>query len=191
VAPEYRTDEGVFRTEVSYKEHKIVSSTSGGSLSVESITTGVPLNLFGVRPDRDIHFQQHFYLVFTPYCAESWLSLRYRFQLLEDFFALFLGLYYRLHWPILISKEGVSDAWNTVYFDRVARPAEEINRYAIWIPFREIVKNFGELYSNWQSGYEIYGPGYYLYVSSLPDPHTYAEDRFVNLIWAVECLHRS
>jgi len=39
-------------------------------------------------------------------------------------------------------------------------------------------------------GSESYGAGYYLYVSSLRNPHHYSEDRFVNLVWGVEALHR-
>jgi ApeA N-terminal domain 1 len=190
VERDYEADEGVMGAELRYKEHKIQSETTEGVLSVESITTGLPFYFLGKHPSSDLHIRQNFYLVFTPKQSESWPSFRYTFTLLEDFLALLMGLHNRLSWPVLSSKEDSFEPWNSIYFDRGIPPTREINRYSIWIPFHEIAKSIGPLFSAWQSGYETYGPGYYLYLASLRNPHTYSEDRFLNLIGGIESLHR-
>jgi hypothetical protein len=190
VERDYDTDEGVRRAELSYTEHEIQSETTEGVLSVESITTGLPFYFLGKHPESDLRIKQNFYLVFTPKHADSWVSLRYTFTLLEDFLALLLGSHNRLSWPIVISKEDSVDAWNSIYFDRGIPPTREINPYSIWIPFHEIAKRIGPLFSAWQSGHQKYGPGYYLYLASLRAPHTYSEDRFLNLMGGIESLHR-
>jgi hypothetical protein len=190
VSKDYEADEGVVRAELSYTEHKIQSETAEGVLSVESITTGLPFYFFGEHPDSELRIKQNFFLVFAPKLAGSWASFRYTFLLLEDFLALLLGSHYRLSWPILVTKEDPCEAWNSIYFDRGIPPAREINPYSIWIPFREIAKLIGPLFSTWQYGHENYGPGYYLYLASLRAPHTYAEDRFLNLMGGIESLHR-
>jgi ApeA N-terminal domain 1 len=190
VERDYEADEGVMRAELSYTEHKIQSETTEGTLSVESITTGLPFYFLGKHPDGDLHIKQNFYLVFTPKHSNSWAELRYIFTLLDDFMALLIGSHNRLSWPILSSKDDSFESWNSVYFDRGIPPAREINRYSIWIPFHEIAKSLGPLFAAWQFGYEKYGPGYYLYLASLRNPHTYSEDRFLNLIGGIESLHR-
>ena len=42
----------------------------------------------------------------------------------------------------------------------------------------------------WETGATKYGAGYDLYIASMQQPLPYAEHQFVNLVWAIESLHR-
>jgi hypothetical protein len=109
---------------------------------------------------------------------------------MEELLALLIGTYNRFAAPVLVSKEEPFDAWNTLHFYRGAPSAQPINPLSIWVSFQKVREVFGALFKNWLSGSESYGAGYYLYVSSLRNPHHYSEHRFVNLVWGVEALHR-
>ncbi len=174
---------------VSYKEWELKYPVLGGSVSIESITTGAPLFLPSDFRARDTEFRQHYYLVFKPDSPGDVSSLRYTYTKIEEFLALLIGTYSRLPWPILVSKEEF-DAWDTLHFHRSGPSAQAVNRYSIWLPFARVREGFGGLFENWLVGSESYGAGFYLYVSTLRSPHYYSEDRFVNLVWGVEALHR-
>ena len=54
-----------------------------------------------------------------------------------------------------------------------------------------IIRNdFGKMFDRLQAGAEKYGPGYSLYAASMQQPLPYPEHEFINLVWAVESLHR-
>jgi len=190
VGPEC-THDATVQVQVSYKEHKLNYPALGGTISIESITTGADvLSYFSTHPRRDAHFQQTYYLIFRPEALSDLSALRYTYIKLEEFISLLLGSYQRLTWPILVCKEESFDTWNTLYFYKGAPSAQPINRHFFWVPFVRIRDVFGTLFREWQMGSEAFGAGYYLYVSSLRNPHTYSEDRFVNLVWGIEALHR-
>jgi len=176
---------------VSYKEWKFNYPTLGGSVSIESVTTGAhaPFLPSDFRT-RGAQFTQHYYLLFSPDSATDISSLRYTYTKLEELLALLVGAYSRLAWPVLVRKEGPFDAWNTLHFYRGAPTAQPINRYSIWVSFARVREVFGDVFRSWLTGSESFGAGYYLYVSSLRSPHHYSEDHFVNLVWGVEALHR-
>jgi hypothetical protein len=138
----------------------------------------------------EAQFRQHYYLVFRPDSPSDVASLLNTYTKIEELLALLIDTYSRFAAPILVSKEELFDAWNTLYFYRGAPFAQAVNRYSIWVPFEHVREMFGDLFENWLRGSESYGAGYYLYVSSLRNPHYYSEDRFVNLVWGVEALHR-
>lgn len=184
-------DDDAIQVTVSYKKHQFNYLTLGGTISIESITTGSDfLGYFSTHPTRDVHFRQTYYLVFRPDVLSDVSALRNTCTKLEELFALLLGSYHRLTWPILVRKEEPFDAWNTLYFYRGAPSAQPISRYFFWVPFARVRDVFGTLFREWQVGSEAFGAGYYLYVSSLRNPHTYSEDRFVNLVFGIEALHR-
>src|SRR6185437_4110948 len=152
--------------QVSYKEQAFSYPTLGGKISIESITTGGHIPGLGSHPTRDAQFKQHYYLIFRPDIPGDVSSLRNTYTRLEELLALFIGSYNRLPWPILVSKEEPCDSWDVVYFYRGA-PSAPINRYSIWVSFPRIKDTFGNLFRDWQTGSDVYGAGYYLYVSSL------------------------
>jgi hypothetical protein len=186
VSPEYRDDDKV-QVRVTYKEWKFEYAVPPGRVSIESVTTGtIPFMPDLARTSAE--FRQHFYLVFTPDSPINASHLHYLYSKIEEFLAILIGTYHRLPWPIFTTKDEF-DTWNTVYSYRDA-PVRPVNRFSIWITFSKIQKMFGDLFKNWLSGSESFGAGYYLYISGLRNPHQYSEHRFVNLVWAVEALHR-
>jgi hypothetical protein len=60
----------------------------------------------------------------------------------------------------------------------------------LWTTFPVLQDRFGDLLSRWQANVDKYGAGYELYVASLRNPIPHAEHQFVNLVWAIESLHR-
>lgn len=193
VGPEYASDDDAdddVEVKVRYKKHRLSFPTLGGTISIESATTGADVfSFFSTHPRRDVQFQQTYYLVFRPDALSNISAMRNIRTKLEEFFALLLGSYHRLAWPILVHKEEPYDNWSTLYFYRGVS-TQPVNRYFFWVPFARIRDVFGTLFREWQVGSEAFGAGYYLYVSSLRNPHTYSEDRFMNLVWGVEALHR-
>jgi hypothetical protein len=190
VGDEHTRDAEV-QVQVSYREHRLSYPTPVGTISIESITTGADLfGYFSTHPRRDIHFKQTYYLVFRPETPRTLSALRDTYTRLEEFIALLTGFYERLSWPILIHKEEPFDSWETVHFYRGSPSAQSINRHFFWVPFARISEVFGALFRGWQIGSDAFGAGYYLYVSSLRNPHIYSEHRFANLVWSVEALHR-
>jgi len=175
---------------VSYREWQLQYPSLGGTISVESITTGAPILPLWNHPTNEAQFRQHYYLVFRPDSPRDAASLRYTYLKLEELLGLLIGTYSRFAAPILVGKEEPYDAWNTLYFYRGAPFPQPINRYSVWVPFDRVRYGFGEILKNWLVGSESYGAGYYLYISSLRNPHHYSEHRFVNLVWGVEALHR-
>jgi hypothetical protein len=182
---------------VSYKECNLQFAIDGGTLSIESITTGGSsifggLSLRGERWLRQrVLIEQTFYLVFKPETPSARTHLLYMYVRLEEFLALLTGFYQTLEWPIVVRKERDSfDQWDTVYYNREPRRDQEFNEYYVWVEFKDIREDFGLLFREWLNGYEECGPGYYLYLSLISSPHVYREDRFLNLVCGIEALHR-
>jgi hypothetical protein len=185
------THDNDVQVQVSYKNHQLNYPVLGGTISIESLTTGAHfVGYCSTHPCRDAHFQQTYYIVFKPESLCDLPTLRYMYTQLEEFIALLTGFYHRLTWPILVRKEEPFETWNTMYFYRGAPSAQPINRHFFWIPFVRIRDGFGTVFQEWQRRSETYGAGYYLYVSSLRNPHVYSEHRFANLVWCIEALHR-
>lgn len=173
---------------VNYKEWKFEYPLPSGSISIESVTTGALPFLSDDVPTASAEFRQHYYLVFTPNSPGDASGLRYVYTKIEELLAVLLGSYHNLSWPILTTRDDF-DTWNTIHFYRDT-PPRPVNKFSVWIPFARIRERFGDLFQKWVVRSESFGAGYYLYVSALRNPHQYAEHRFVNLIWAIEALHR-
>ena len=66
----------------------------------------------------------------------------------------------------------------------------KVNSWFTWTNFDLVRDSFGDLFSSWRAKVEQYGAGYNLYLAALRNPLPYVEHRFVNLVWALESLHR-
>ena len=185
------TDDDTIRTQVSYREHEINFPAPGGSISIESLTTGAhSLFCLSDRPARKVNFEQTFYVVFRPDTPADAQQMQYIFTKLEEFLSLLLGSYYRLAWPTFVRKEEPLDSWITLYSHRGAPAAEQFNRWFSWVPFSRIRSHFGQLFQTWLIESEAFGAGFYLYVASLRNPHVYTEDRLFTLASGIEAFHR-
>ena len=175
---------------VRYKNHRFLYDKPDASISIESLTLGAPFFSFSDLPQRAASFRQTYYLIYTTSATSTFDSLRYTFSQIEEFFALLLGSYFRLDWPTMVQRRDEFEPWYRTYYLR-GRPSEfKVNHYFEWTNFPALQESFGDLLCNWQAQVEQYGAGYYLYLATLRNPHPYREDSFVNLIWALESLHR-
>lgn len=116
--------------------------------------------------------------------------LLYVYSKIEEFVALMLGSYFRFDRPTFIRKEEPFDGLVTVYSHGAAPTSEPPNRYQYWLQFSDIRDLFGKLFAEWLARSELYGPGFYLYVAALRNPHVYTEDRLFTLATGIEALHR-
>ena len=179
------------RTHVTYSDHKISFPLLGGTIAVESLTTGGNFFLHHHdRPVRDVKFEQSFYISYRPEQPSDLPHLQYIYTKIEEFLALMLGSYFRFDRPTFIRKEEPFDGWVTVYSHGVAPTSEPPNRYDFWLRFSDIREQFGNLFGEWLAGSELYGAGFYLYVAALRNPHVYTEDRLFTLATGIEALHR-
>jgi hypothetical protein len=56
--------------------------------------------------------------------------------------------------------------------------------------FPHLRERFGEIWSNWKTKRDEFGPGFYLYLGTRRGLNLYVEHTFVNLIWGIEAFHR-
>jgi len=190
VESDYGYENGERKT-VTYTNHNISFPISGGSISIESLTTGGDFLFCGRdRAVRDVKFEQFFYICYRPNEPSDLSHLQYVFSKVEEFMALMLGLYFRFERPTFIRKEEPFDNWMTIYSRGPAPTTEPINRFQTWLQFTDVRDSFGGLFAGWLAGSELYGSGFYLYVAALRNPHVYAEDRLFTLATGIEALHR-
>ena len=190
VETDYDYEDGERKT-VTYTNHNISFPIPGGTISVESLTTGGNFLFHGRdRAVRDVKFEQFFYICYRPDEPSDLSRLQYVFSKVEEFMALMLGSYFRFERPTFIRKEEPFDGWMTIYSNGPAPTAEPPNRFQMWLQFTDIREHFGGLFAEWLAGSELYGAGYYLYVAALRNPHVYTEDRLFTLATGIEALHR-
>jgi hypothetical protein len=176
---------------VKYKNHNFSYKTSDGTISIESLTLGAGIlaSLYQ-HPQRNLTFKQTHWLIYTPTSQSSIESLQNVFTRIEELLALLIGSYCQLDWPIVVQRNDDLDSWHRFYFLRDSVPAFEPNHWFMWTSFDVLRESFGDLFFAWKALREQSGAGYYLYLAELRNPLPYTEHRFVNLIWALESLHR-
>ena len=177
---------------VTYKNHKILYKTPVASIQLESLILGVPL--FGPlsdRPRSQVSIQQTNWLVYTPTGECKLGDFQTAYRRIEELIALLLGTYFRLDWPTLVGNCGEFDGWFKFYFYRGPAQHQLPPSYLRWATFSSVRDPFGELLYQWQIKAERYGSGHELYVASLQNPLPRPEHRFVNVVWAIESLHRN
>ncbi|MDD2661588.1 MAG: hypothetical protein PHY54_18210 [Methylococcales bacterium] len=107
---------------------------------------------------------------------------------IEDLFLLLTGSDYRLDWPVL--SFGKQKRTYQCFFARNQNLLSPPNRHECWTNFVQLRDNFGQIFSTWRNKHEELGPGFYLYLGTRRGITQYVENRFVNLIWGIESLHR-
>lgn len=93
-------------------------------------------------------------------------------------------------WPYAVQGSDQDEKWFRLYFFRgiVAEYEPGLGDTLTW--FMWLKDSLGDLLANFKSKRDEYGPGYYLFLAGMRKENSYAEHRFVNLIWALESLHR-
>jgi hypothetical protein len=113
------------------------------------------------------------------------------YQVFYYFMYLLTGSNYNLQWPQLkIKKRKSVPSWCTVYKYRNVGLPSKPSRHSSWLSFDDIKEQFGSLYDEWAARQEKLGPSVGLFFGARSHMGIYAENRFVNLIWGLESLHR-
>lgn len=116
--------------------------------------------------------------------------LREWFQTAEDFLLLLIGSPTSLDWPRL---KGVNDSSCRYYFWRASPPGETtrpLHWSDCWTSFQSVKSEIGALFSSFMEKRDELGPGLYLYAGTRRARRLYMENRFMNLVWGLESLHR-
>ncbi len=181
------------RTEftVSYNNHEFEYQTPRAKVSVENLILGAPVVRLSDALSSEVHIQQTNWLVYTPTEQSLFPELRTAYLRIEEVMALLLGQYFRLDWPQLVAKFGELDDWYKLYFPRGPKCAKLPFYFFLWTTFHDVRECFGALLDRWQSNAEKYEAAYELYMASMQTPLPHPEHQFVNLVWAIESLHRS
>jgi ApeA N-terminal domain 1 len=181
------------RTEftVSYNNHEFEYKTERAKVSVENLILGAPVIRISDALTSEVHIRQTNWLVYTSTERCSFSELRTAYLRIEEVMALLLGQYFRLHWPQFVAKFGDYDEWYKLYFPRGAKREKLPYHHFLWTTFHDVRDCFGALLDQWQTNAEKYGAAYQLYMASMQAPLPHPEHQFVNLVWAVESLHRS
>lgn len=182
-------EDGTAEVRVRYKHQKLVFVTDDGTMSVESLTIGP--RFFSRDPVSELTFKQEYVLTYAPASHDGFNSLRSDFFRVEELLSLLLGSQFRLDWPTLVQQsDDEFGCWHRAYFYRDSVPELEPNPYVWWTNFHGVRDTFGQLFFAWKTQLAKYGPPYYLYLLELRHPFIYSEHRFVNLVWALESLHK-
>jgi len=178
---------------VKYKNHKITYNTPVANVYVESLILGAGpwFGFLSDLPQNQVNIRQTNWLIYAPTTECKLNDFQIAYRRIEELITLLLGTHFRLDWPILVGGDGKFDAWYKLYFYRGPAQHQLPPSYFRWTAFFSVRDSFGELLHQWQTKVERYGAGYELYVASLQNPLPYPEHRFVNVVWAIESLHRN
>lgn len=125
---------------------------------------------------------------YIPRARLSLKEAKEQYCLLADLFIVLTGSSYRLDWPVLTDAE--SDNRYQFVFMRQSSTAKAPELHECWTTFPAIKESFGEIVARWRKKREEFGPGIALYLGTQRESGLYAENRFVNLVWGIEALHR-
>jgi ApeA N-terminal domain 1 len=177
---------------ISYRNHEIKYETPTADISIENLILGVsPFGSLFDAPESEINIRQTNWLIYSPKTSggvSGFLLVRRR---TEELISLLLGTYFSLDWPTLVVKNDNFDAWYKLYFYRGTSHGSAPSVYFLWTTFPSVRHSFGHLLYRWQEMVMRYGAGYELYIAPLQDPLPHPEHSFVNLVWAIESLHRN
>lgn len=140
---------------------------------------------------RKVDIHQVDWLVHVPNEQQSFQDVRADFLRIEGLFALLVGAYFRLDWPYFVSKRDDTESWYKLYWFRGPQGDKLPWSVFLWTKFSSVHTIFGSLLTRWQTISEKQRTSCGLYLASLQSPLPQPEHEFVNLIWAVESLHRS
>jgi hypothetical protein len=175
---------------VKYDSLEIHYDTARAKVLIETLVLGnLPFRLFpSLRAS--VHIRQTNWLVYEPKEPLDLAQLQMSFRRVEELIALLLGQYFRLNWPQLVAEFGEDNGWFTLYWKRGPRHETAPSAYSMLTDFRSIREDFGRMLDRWETGATKYGASYDLYMASLQQPIPYPEHQLVNLVWAIESLHR-
>jgi len=143
---------------------------------------------FGKSRNHYLKLTESVSLDYVPNTRMSLEEAKQQYGLLGDLLIILTGSTYRLDWPVL--TDGESDNRYQFIFMRHGSTAEAPKLHDCWTIFPRIKEHFGEIVSRWRRKREEFGPGIAFYLGTQRETGLYVENRFVNLVWGIEALHR-
>ncbi len=163
-----------------------VYEIDGGTLSFEFDVKGsIP---YGTQAD-EIALKERALVCFALRKSETLKQLRDRFKYFEDLLILLVNTEYRMAWPMVTFDGDIKAQWYFARFNSTLAP-EPPKLHECLTYFPHLRESFGEIWTNWATKREQFGPGVYLYLGTRRGLSLYPEHRFVNLIWGIEAFHR-
>jgi ApeA N-terminal domain 1 len=132
--------------------------------------------------------RQEGYLTFRPKAPLSFEEVKQIQKRFEDLLIL-LTNFERVLESILVQLDD-GNHWYQLTSWRPLGEQQEVTRFGCWTLFPDLAPIFGEITSLWHEKYDRVGPGFFLYLGNRRGMHLFLEDRFMNLIWGLESLHR-
>ena len=139
------------------------------------------------RSDR-MTLEESAFIEYVPNAPMSLGDLKEQYAIFTDLFLVLTGSTYRLEFPVV--TDATTNQRYQLVFRRQTGTAEKPDRYECWTLFPHVREQFGRSYCAWKKMREDFGPGIGLYVGTQRAKDAYVENRFVNLIWGIEALHR-
>ncbi|WP_186163637.1 HEPN domain-containing protein [Burkholderia gladioli] len=121
-----------------------------------------------------------------PSMADDVLS---EWGVLQNLLILLTGTDYPLPWPSLTISR--TRSMFTLFFHRLSASDTPPTSRDCPVPFSSINKSFGDIVTKWKEGVKIHGAGYFALPSTKRKMDTYVENKFSNLMYGMESLHRS
>jgi hypothetical protein len=128
-------------------------------------------------------------VTYTPLSAMTQDDVQMATRQIEDLLVLLTDFDCGIGWP-QVQVQGRRD-WDQLFYGEQIRQKSVISISKCWIKFPEIADQFGQIADNWITKHKEVGPGFYLYLGNRRDMRLYLENRFTNLIWGLESLHRN
>ncbi|MBC8641576.1 hypothetical protein IAG25_32655 [Caballeronia sp. EK] len=138
------------------------------------------------RSYRSLEIKQYTYLKVRSVKTLSLEEHREEMQLIEDLFILLTGHRVYVPWPSLRGRGKVC----TYYYGRTSEIVEPVRLMECWTSWGMVQQSFGNLYDGLRRGIDDWGPGLYLYLGTRRATKLFTENRFMNLVWGLESLHR-
>lgn len=182
-------EEGGLEFSIKYRPQRFETKTGDSCLFVETITSN-PSLFMDLSPYSEVTFRQESWLQYERRSESGITSIQEDFTRLEELFAILTGSYFQLDWPFAIQGSESDERWYRLYFFRGSSSdyKPDLSNTLTWFYWSR--DSLGRLFENLKMRRQEYGPGYYLYLAALRNPSVYVEHKFVNLIWALESLHR-
>lgn len=143
-------------------------------------------NVFRFPDSYRFSFNEIVTLFYCPKENKSLEEMEQQFLLIQDFLIILIGSSFELESPYLIN-DGTRMKF---YLTRMKGSSKEVEWFNCWTNFVQLKRGFGKFFSTWRKKRESFGSGFYLYLGNLRKMDLYVENRFMNMIWGLESLHR-
>jgi hypothetical protein len=178
-------------TKITAKPPKLISYKldGGDTLSINSYLSGEPPTGSMNWSHLHLTLKTAIKIRFTKYKSVNQnLS---EFKKVAYFLQLVTGSDYNLPWPTFMTGSVKKEkSYHTAYFYRRTNSASKPALHSAWLNLTTKKEQFCALYNIWRSRIDDLGPSVGLYFAARKSFKLYAENRFVNLIWGLESLHR-